>query len=406
MKKPPAKKKPPKKKSAKKVVKTPLAAAKPITPVVQPKTHLTWPRFDFGFVLVLSGVLILAALTLNLVTASTQRDKQRQLDAISLSDQASETHLFYTKQFKPLLDDLQTFQSKQTTASLEIVDQTSIGTRVATIKKDLQSSKLHEASSATASLRKDLTGWQKTLSARLTTAQLKQAPAVTIFKSTGPFSRQYEVPIMIYHKTPNDFEQQLLVLQKHGYTTITLAQLVAAWNGGALPAKPAIITFDDGFADQMTAFSLLQKYKMKATFYIIDGGTASNWCIGANRRYNDPGQPTTGCGDDYLSWDQIRQLDQSGLITIGAHTIDHPDLTTETATQQRTEIIGGKTQLEAQLGHSVTDFAYPYGSYNATTISIVEQAGFTTAVTTAPGTLQSASNRYALTRIRSTYSLP
>jgi len=163
---------------------------------------------------------------------------------------------------------------------------------------------------------------------------------------------------------------------------------------------------DDGFADQMNAFALLQTYQMKATFYIIDGGPDSQWCIGANRRYNDPSQPSTGCGDAYLDWDQIRQLDTSGLITIGSHTIDHPNLASETPDQQRSEIIGGKTELEQELGHPVRDFAYPYGSYDSTTIAIVKEAGFATAVTTAPGTLQSINNRYTLTRIRATYDLP
>jgi peptidoglycan/xylan/chitin deacetylase (PgdA/CDA1 family) len=173
-----------------------------------------------------------------------------------------------------------------------------------------------------------------------------------------------------------------------------------------LPAKPVIITFDDGFADQMQAFALLKAYQMKATFYIIDGGPGSQWCIGAGRRYNDPSQPPSGCGDAYLTWDQVRQLDASGLITIGSHTIDHPDLPTETAAQQEAEIAGGKAELEAEIGHKVTDFAYPYGDYNQTTINIVKAAGFLTAVTTTPGTLQPPSSRYTLDRIRSTYDLP
>ena len=49
---------------------------------------------------------------------------------------------------------------------------------------------------------------------------------------------------------------------------------------------------------------------MKATFYIINGGPISNWCIGANR--HDGLQ----CGDAYLNWDQIRQLDRSDSLQL------------------------------------------------------------------------------------------
>jgi peptidoglycan/xylan/chitin deacetylase (PgdA/CDA1 family) len=396
--------------TAKKAVAKRAPAKAKVTPkakVVEPDIkHLRFriKRVNYAFIIIVGALLIVGALTYEYILANDQRNSQQQLDAVSLTNQASETHLFYTKRLQPLMAKLETFKVAQAKAGVVVVSPITIDSAVKTIRTNLEQTKLHQASQATTDLSDKLASWQKALNDEIGLTNIKDAQ-LAIHKSL-PVPHQLSVPILIYHQPPADFEQQLLILKQRGYTTITLAQMVAAWSGASLPAKPVVITFDDGFANQMTAFDLLQKYQMKATFYIIDGGAASNWCIGAGRLYGLPSQPATGCGDAYLNWDQIRQLDQSGLITIGSHTIDHPDLATETAAQQRTEIIDGKTQLEQQLGHSVADFAYPYGEYNSTTISIVRQAGFSTAVTTTPGTLQSPSNRYTLTRIRSTYNLP
>lgn len=208
------------------------------------------------------------------------------------------------------------------------------------------------------------------------------------------------VPILMYHRTPADFESQIKHLVDRGYTSITLANLRSALiTQTPLPAKPVIITLDDGYTDQLHEIAILQKYKMRATLYIINGSAASKWCIGANSK-NGP-----GC-EPYLNWDQIRKIDRGGLITIGSHTINHPDLSRLSIDQQRAEIIGAKRELEKQLGHSVNDFAYPYGSFDATSVQVAQEAGFLTAVTTQPGITHTAANIFTLMRVRDTLVLP
>lgn len=214
------------------------------------------------------------------------------------------------------------------------------------------------------------------------------------------------LPILLYHYPPPNFEQQLDHLAQAGYTTIDLDQAAAGMHGGPLPPKPVVITFDDGFAAQMSAFESLKRHNMKATFYIIDGGVASNWCIGAGRRYNDPLQPASGCGDAYMNWDQIRELDRSGLITIGGHTVNHRNLATLSDVDQRYEIITGKAILEEQLGHVVRHFAYPYGTYNPDSIAIAREAGYATAVTVQPGLVQGSGSEFTLSRVRDAMLLP
>ncbi len=207
-------------------------------------------------------------------------------------------------------------------------------------------------------------------------------------------------PILIYHYTPGNFEAQLQSLVAKHYTTISLDELAAGIaDPTTLPAKPAVITFDDGFANQEAAVGLLKKYQMKATFYIIVGGPGSDYCIGAERT-------NLSCGDAYLTWDQIRAIDADPLFTIAAHTIDHIALAGQPVDSQRHQIADSKALIEAQVGHTVHHFAYPYGSFNATSVALVRSAGFTTAVSTLSGIVQTPSTIYSLRRARSALTLP
>lgn len=300
------------------------------------------------------------------------------------------------KQLRMLSTQVSAFENSEQVAEVQIIPDAALEQQLSQIQVEIEVGKHREAVAAMNKLAKQVTADRK----KLTHLSLA-APGTT--ESDGSLN----VPILVYHETPGDFATQLDYLEQHGYHTISMAQLAAALHSqDGLPPKPVVITFDDGFADQMAAFSELQRHHMVAAYYIIDGGPGSRWCIGAGRRYHDPAQPAGGCGDAYLSWDQIRQLDRSGIITIGSHTIDHDNLASDSPDQQKYEIAQGKHELEAQLGHKVADFAYPYGSFDATTLQIVQQAGFTTAVTTTPGTSQSLANIYTLRRIRDPRMLP
>lgn len=206
------------------------------------------------------------------------------------------------------------------------------------------------------------------------------------------------VPILMYHhisdnsRWPNDarkqrltvqpeqFAEQLDYLQRTGYTTITLDDLVAALHAKAsLPDKPVILTFDDGYQDfYTTAYPLLKRYGAKATIYIISG-----WV----------GKP------DIMTWDELRDLAISPLITIGAHTQTHPKLAEHSAERIGMELAGGKADLEIQLHITVQHLAYPYGSYNATTIDQAQQIGFVTATTVHYGIQERANKLFELPRV-------
>lgn len=226
------------------------------------------------------------------------------------------------------------------------------------------------------------------------------APAKPAAVAAAPVITGINVSILMYHRTPADFDIQIKYLVDHRYTAIGFGELVSAIaNKAKLPAKSVIITLDDGYADQLNEIAILRKYGMRATLFMITGGAGSNWCIGANAK----GLP--GC-EAYLNWDQLRALDKEGLITIGGHTINHPNLAGLSADQQRAEIVGGKQEIETQLGHPIYDFAYPYGSFNATSIQIARQAGYREAVSTIPGTIHNMSTLFTLHRVRNSLELP
>jgi peptidoglycan/xylan/chitin deacetylase (PgdA/CDA1 family) len=237
------------------------------------------------------------------------------------------------------------------------------------------------------------------LNAKIAQAEIDRIKA---YKQEAPkaVNKTIQLPILLYHKTPGNFAAQLDALVAKGYTTISMAQLENYFDGlGQLPAKPVVITFDDGFSDQSAALSLLLQKNMKATFYIVVGGEKSGWCVGAMRRPQN-------CGDSYLDWAQIREMTKSGLIEIGAHTINHANLAGLSPADQTREIVDSKTIIEKELGVKITTFAYPYGRYSQATIDIALKAGFKSAVTTVSGLSQSSANRLTLTRVRDALLLP
>lgn len=113
------------------------------------------------------------------------------------------------------------------------------------------------------------------------------------------------------------------------------------------------VTLDDGWTSQyQNALPILNKYGLKATFYIISGELTD--------------QP------DYMSAAQVKGLYAQGM-EIGSHTITHSDLTQVSQTQLVQEMSQSQTTLQNAIGAPVTNFAYPYGAYNSNTIAVGKQ---------------------------------
>ena len=110
-----------------------------------------------------------------------------------------------------------------------------------------------------------------------------------------------------------EFEEDLRWLQENGYTTITSRELCDYLEGkGTLPEKPIILTVDDGkYGVYKTAYPLLQKYDMKCVLSVI-GDRVQQSTDDPTVRY-DPQAP-------YCTWDEIREMSDSGHVEIVSHT--------------------------------------------------------------------------------------
>lgn len=228
-----------------------------------------------------------------------------------------------------------------------------------------------------------------------------------LFKGRGSFAPllkekkapvSLKVPILIYHYVedvtderdylrrwtatrPAFFEAQLKFLKENGYTAIRLSDLGKALAGQAvLPAKPVILTFDDGYRDYYTtAFPLLKKYGFASINYIIVNH------IGRSGNLTEP---------------QIAEMLQSGWVEIGCHTLDHVYLDRITIIEAERQIGECQEQLERRFGVKVPHFAYPGGYFNQAVAQLVAEAGFETAVSAQAGVTHDLEGLYQLRRLR------
>jgi len=95
-----------------------------------------------------------------------------------------------------------------------------------------------------------------------------------------------------------------------------------------------------------------------------------------------------------LTWEQVRTMHGSGLISFGAHTLSHPVLSRCSEETQTFEILQSKSRIEEELGEECAIFAYPYGKrsdYTPVTREVVRRSGFKLAVTAEPGSTRPSS---------------
>lgn len=160
--------------------------------------------------------------------------------------------------------------------------------------------------------------------------------------------------------TPRRFEEQLDLLQKHGFTPVGLSELKqAARTGARRPAKPVLLTFDDGHLDNYERlFPILQKRKVKALIFLVTD------YIGVR-----PG---------YMSWEQVRQMHASGLAEFGSHTLSHARLRRLSESEILRELKQSKQIIEEKLGAPCEAFCYPFGSggFDKRVRPLVFQAGY------------------------------
>lgn len=191
------------------------------------------------------------------------------------------------------------------------------------------------------------------------------------------------VPILTYHYiggvpdpldtkrfgqsvTPDNFRLQLTYLKDHGFTPINLHALYDIFDGTiSAPAKAVVLTFDDGYMDfYYNAYPIIKEFQTPATVFIPSGLMSQGY---------------------YLTWEQIREMAQNGLVEFEDHTVTHPDLRKLTYEEVQAELNTSRQKIEEETGQIVRFFAYPYGYFNKTAVIAAKDAGFIGGITTIPG---------------------
>lgn len=179
----------------------------------------------------------------------------------------------------------------------------------------------------------------------------------------------------------NYFEQQLAYLNDNKYVSISALDLVNALkNHAGLPGKSVVVTIDDGYSDVYTnVFPLIKRYTIRVSLLIPSGliGNAG-----------------------YLTWDQLNDMKNSGLVYLIDHSWSHYSLPAGSTEKIKYEVETAKSQIEQYTGQKVELFGYPYGVFDNRTIQVLNEDGFLGAFTTLPGAYQCDSFIMALHRTR------
>ncbi len=195
-----------------------------------------------------------------------------------------------------------------------------------------------------------------------------------------------------YTMSPAAFAAQMRLISQR-YEVIRLRDIARALDGPR-SSRLAILTFDDGFLDFFTtAYPILEGLTLPATVFVPSGFVGG---------YNDWDANGVCARKPLMAADDLRQLQQSGLVDFGSHTIDHVRMTQQSRSEMRRQAIDSQSALEALTGSPVLMFAYPYGmldDYSDETDRVLSEAGYRIAVTAHWGTRNSASETLRLRRV-------
>src|SRR5581483_4319177 len=264
--------------------------------------------------------------------------------------------------------------------------------------------------------------------------------------------------------SPAVFRQQIEAIARH-YDPISLDDLLSfVREGKSVPTRAVVVTFDDGYADNLeVAVPILNQVGVPATFYItVDCVETARlpwpsrlrypfftskeraWRQGDSRAFPLDGEASrnqaylqacdecaklTGAAQNeflerierelnaaipistetkMLTWDQARALRKKGHI-VGSHTMTHPNMAYVSLEDARRELLQSKQKLDAQMGEPVTHFSYPcpalWPHWNAKTLAMSKEIGYETAVTTEGGMVRKQDDPLCLHRMRPSKNL-
>lgn len=186
------------------------------------------------------------------------------------------------------------------------------------------------------------------------------------------------IPILCYHNfnpkipgsmnmTPEKFSGQIKWLKDNGFTIIPLQDAVEYLQGKrtSLPSKPIVITADDGWKSAYTyMLPVVRKYNIPVTLFIYPETIAS--------------------GKNVLNWDELKELQDTGLFDVQGHTYSHPNFKLEKRALSpekyeqfvQKELVKSKQILEDKLNKKITLLAWPFGIYDSYLEQEATKAGY------------------------------
>jgi peptidoglycan/xylan/chitin deacetylase (PgdA/CDA1 family) len=235
------------------------------------------------------------------------------------------------------------------------------------------------------------------------------------------------IPVLMYHHVnpegnfinvkPHLFESQIKYLKEGGYTALNTNDFLEILNGTRLPPeKPVVITFDDGWLDNwLFAFPILKKYGMKAVIFVVTSQIHEK----GKRRRSDEGQinglplhkecqqmvESGSAQEVMLSWEEVGEMENTGLVDIQSHTHTHrrldklyPDQK-ERMTVLNEELKMSKAVIEKKLKKQCHALCWPWGKYNDEYIEAAMSSGYRILFTTEKGTNTPATGPWRIKRL-------
>ncbi len=194
--------------------------------------------------------------------------------------------------------------------------------------------------------------------------------------------RNTKVPILLYHHittdeftheeavsliSPNDFRLHMTAI-KVNFNPVSLRSYydyVMCTDGSiSLPENPIVVTFDDGYlSNYEIAFPILKELEIPATIFVV---TDTVGAVAGEGKVNN----------SHFTWEQAREMEESGLVEIQSHTVSHPKMSTLSTDEVVRQIRKSKYDIEKNLGRECDMLAYPYGDYNEVIKTIARDAGY------------------------------
>ncbi len=176
-----------------------------------------------------------------------------------------------------------------------------------------------------------------------------------MYHHVGPVTDENERKYFI---SPDMFARQVSLIKEKGFHALTLEEVEEAFlHGTEIPDKSVLITLDDGWLDNYEyAYPIAKESGVPITIFL---STA-----------------LTGCDPELLSWEQVREMRESGLVSFASHGATHKRLRNLSDNDITAELTQSKQTLEEFFGKPVVSFCYPFGAVDSRVRPLVFKAGY------------------------------